>query len=90
MNEDSTALKDSYGIKDIIKTTNTNIFISFEKFIAEWYRIRDTVVYQPLTRVERNLIIRLGRVKQVITSYESLRIPMNVLISRIACLQSII
>ncbi len=34
------------------------------------------VTYQPLTRVKWNLIIGLGRVKQVIISYERLRILM--------------
>ena len=32
------------------------------------------VAYQPLTRVERYSIIRLGHVKQFIMSYKSLRI----------------
>ncbi len=34
------------------------------------------VAYQPLSRVKRYLIIKLGPVKQVIISYERLRILM--------------
>ncbi len=43
MNDHSTNLEDSDGIRVIFKTKKMNILISFGKFIAECYLIRETL-----------------------------------------------
>ena len=42
LNGHSTNLEDSDSIRDLFRTKKTNILISFGKFIAECYRIRET------------------------------------------------
>ncbi len=43
MSDHGTTIEDSDSIRELFKTTNTSILITFGKFIAECYRIRDTL-----------------------------------------------